>query len=116
MYMVMFVLDDPNSLDKILDTWHEIGIGGTTIFDTTGFFRQRSKRLNIPMRYNLPRVTTSVENHFTLMAIVPSEEIVNRCLVETEKIVGDLDQPNTGVFSAWPLSLSKGVPMEKSGG
>ncbi|HMN60623.1 MAG TPA: hypothetical protein PJ988_09690 [Anaerolinea sp.] len=116
MYMVMFVLDDPTLLDKILDAWNTVGISGTTIFETSGFFRRRAKRTNLPMRYNLSGVTTAVENHYTLMSVVQTEEKVKQCLAVTEKITGDLDLPNTGVFTAWPLILSKGIPMETSAG
>ena len=49
------------------------------------------------------------EGHYTLLAIVESDEMVQICLEEAERIVGDLCKPNTGVFAAWPLSLVKGV-------
>ncbi len=35
--------------------------------------------------------------------------MVEACLAATEKIVGDLDKPDTGVFSAWPLTFTKGI-------
>lgn len=113
MYMILFVLDDPALLDDVLDAWYNAGIGGTTIFETTGIFRQRAKRLNIPVRYNLPRVSTSVEGHYTLMAIVPDEGMVTGCREATERIVGDLDQPHTGVFAAWSLFDVKGVTLKR---
>jgi len=113
MYMVLFVLDDPALLDEMLDAWYGIGVGGTTILESTGIFRHRTKRLNIPTRYNLPRVSSNIEGNYTLLSIVPDEETVFRCRDAAEKVVGNLDHPNTGVFAAWPLFTVKGVSLEK---
>jgi nitrogen regulatory protein PII len=113
MYMVMFVLDDSTLLDEVLDAWYNAGITGATIFESNGIFRQRAKRFNLPVRYSLPHVTARIEANYTLMAIVPDEETVQACLKASEKVVGDLDQPYTGVFASWPLAFVKGVRIEK---
>ncbi|BAJ63448.1 hypothetical protein [Anaerolinea thermophila] len=112
MYMVMFVLDDSTLLDDVLDAWYSAGITGATIFESNGIFRQRAKRFNLPVRYALPHVTAKIEANYTLMAIVPDEEAVQACLQASEKVVGDLSQPYTGVFASWPLSFVKGVRIE----
>ena len=36
MYMVMFILDDPDRLDAVLDAWAKIGVSGTTIVESAG--------------------------------------------------------------------------------
>ena len=51
-----------------------------------------------------------VAGNCTLFAIVPDEQVARQCLAATERIVGELDDPNTGVFMAWPLAVVKGVP------
>jgi hypothetical protein len=40
---------------------------------------------------------------------VSNESLVYACVSAIEKVVGDLDEPNTGVIAAWPLSFVKGV-------
>ena len=47
MYMILFVLNDPQKLEMILDAWKKSGVGGTTIYESTGAFR---KRMRIPGR------------------------------------------------------------------
>ncbi|MBI4926723.1 MAG: hypothetical protein HY835_03080 [Anaerolineae bacterium] len=116
MYMVMFILDDPMLLDDILDSWYAAGIHGATIFESTGIFRKRAKRLNIPIRYNITHASTNYEGNVTLLAMVSNEEMVKACLEATEKVVGDLSRPHTGIFTSWPLSVSKGLPKEMEGG
>jgi hypothetical protein len=108
MYMVMFVLDNLDLLDAVLDAWDEVGIRGATIVESTGIHRRR--RQILPMRYMFQSTGSVEESHYTLFAIVESDEVIQACLRATEQLVGDLDEPNTGVFSAWPLTVVKGLP------
>jgi hypothetical protein len=114
MYMIWFVLDDPDRLDEVLDAWEKAGIRGVTIVESTGI--QRLKRQMTPMRYVFQQSSVVEEGHYTLMAIVADEAAVQACLQATERITGDLAQPDTGVFAAWPLTSIKGVPHANSGG
>jgi nitrogen regulatory protein P-II 1 len=113
MYMIMFVLDDLDRLDEILDAWNRAGISGATIVESTGINRRRiARQVGTNYMAGINRLIGSEsEGHFTLFAIVPSETFVQRCLEATESIVGDLDGPNTGVLAAWPLPIVKGVPQ-----
>ncbi len=68
MYMIWFVLDNPDRLDEVLDAWEKAGIGGVTITESTGIHRLR--RQMIPMRYVFQQSSMVEEGHYTLMAIV----------------------------------------------
>lgn len=105
MFMIMFVLNDRKQIDLILNEWNEAGIKGATLMESTGAYRHR---MRIPGRYAY--ATTNVdEGNITLFAIVPDQAAVNNCLAATEKVVGDLNEPNTGVFTYWLLSNVKGI-------
>jgi hypothetical protein len=108
MFMLMFVLDNPDRLDAIIEAWEKVGIRGATIVESTGIHRRRKQIL--PMRYVFQSTGNVEESHYTLFAIVESEDLIQACLHATEELVGDLDEPNTGVFSAWPLTVVKGFP------
>lgn len=112
MYMVMFVIDDPNRLDEVLNAWEKAGISGATIIESTGINRRRRARLvGTSVMAGINRLMSSdEESHYTLFAIVPDEAYVAKCLAAVESVVGDLDRGNTGVLAAWPLSVVKGVP------
>ena len=107
MWMIFFVLDDPDLLEKVLDAWAQAGVRGATIVESTGYHRKRQKF--IPMRYIQQYSQDMVEGNCTLYAIVENEATVEACLKATEALVGDLDQPNTGVFASWPLDKVKGL-------
>jgi nitrogen regulatory protein PII len=110
MYMILFVLDDPDQLMEVLDAWQAAGIRGATILESTGI--NRINRLKLPMRYAYFNQSIVEEGHLTLISIVPDETTVQKCLEATESVTGDLDLPNTGVFAAWQLATVKGVPGE----
>ena len=109
MYMIMLVLDDPDKLDEILAAWAGIGVTGATLLESSGMHRRIRK--HIPMRYAFQDTTLQERGNLTLFVIVPHLELVQRSQQAVEAIVGDLDGPNTGVFSAWPLAVVKGVPQ-----
>jgi hypothetical protein len=105
MHMIFFVLDDPEKMIDILTAWENVGITGVTILESTGLHRVTRKAF--PMRY-LPAFYGNEEAHQTLMAIVRDETFILACLQATESIVGDLNSPDTGIFTSWPLSVVKG--------
>ena len=118
MYIVLFVLDDPALLDQVLNAWDEIGISGVTIIESTGINRlRRARQVGSPFMAGINRLMSGdQEMHYTLIAIVNDEALIQQCVTAVETIVGDLDEPNTGVMAAWPLDYVKGVPPMPEGG
>lgn len=114
MYMVMFILDDPGKLNRVLDAWDKIGVTGATIIDSTGRNRlRRAQQVGAPFMAGINRLMASdIQNHYTLITIVPTEDLIQHCIQAVEAIVGDLNEPNTGVLAAWPLTFVKGVSPE----
>lgn len=112
MQMMMFVLDNPDQLDAVLDAWYAAGVSGVTIIETSGLHRRkRTRPIGARYAFGLGQSGAHIEvGHYTLMAIVPDEDAVRACLAAAERIVGDLDGPNTGVMASWDLSVVKGVP------
>lgn len=112
MHMVMFVLDDPDTLDKVLEAWDAIQVSGVTIIESTGINRRaKARQVGAPFMAGINRMMGSaMEGHYTLFTIVKGEQMVDACIRAAESVVGDLDQPNSGVLAAWPLTNVKGVP------
>jgi hypothetical protein len=112
MHMVLFVLDDPGLLDRVLDAWDAIGVTGVTIIESTGINRlRRAHQVGTPFMAGINRLMSGdQEMHYTLLTIVRHEGMVERCVSAAEEIVGDLNTPNSGVLAAWPLAYVKGVP------
>lgn len=113
MFMIMFVLDNPDRLGQVLEAWENAGVRGATIIESTGI--QRLRQNTVPMRYLFQSYGPAEEGHLTLFVIVEGEHIVQDCLRACEQVVGDLNEPNTGVFAAWPMAYVRGVPSSSGG-
>lgn len=105
--MVMVVFEETRKLDALLEALCNAGIGGATIIESTGLHRRRRK--HVAMRFNFEQLGTLMEqSNYTLFTVV-DESLVEACIAAVEKVLGDLNQPNTGVLAAWPVPLVRGL-------
>ena len=114
MYAIIFVLDDPDRLDAVLDAWRDVGVGGITIIESSGIHRRKTRGKRIPMRFGFEQLAERLErDNYTLFALVDDESAVQRCLEAAEAVVGNLQGPNTGVLAAWPVPIIGGLPKRR---
>ena len=111
MYMVFFVLNNNTFLEQILKAWNDLGFAGATIVESAG--QHRFQKKHIPMRFTFGGSSVDEICNNTLFLIVENRKQVKQCLDAIENVVGDLNDPDTGVFCAWPLSITKGVQTYK---
>jgi hypothetical protein len=115
MLQLWLVLDNPALLSDVLEAWTDVGIGGITILESTGVHRVRSRASSqdAPFMLGFNRLLrTDQVGHNTLFAVVPDMEIVEQAVAATEKVVGNLSQPNTGVLFAVPVEAAWGLPKQ----
>lgn len=113
MQFILFVLNDPGLLDDIITAWEETGVGGITILPSTGMARIRDKaawRDDLPLIPSIDDFHDYVESfNRTLFTIVKSDEMVDKVIAATEKVTGDLNDPNTGILITLPVARYKGI-------
>lgn len=116
MYALLFVLDDPERLDEVLKAWAKVGVRGVTIMESTGWQRRRLKQASLGVRFDFTSLVGGgrLENHMTLFVVVEDRAIVQKALEAAEAVVGNLDEPNTGILVAWPIEIVKGLPMNNA--
>lgn len=107
MFMILCVLDQVDQLKPVLKAWEKNGITGVTVLESTGMHRLVTQP-RIPMRYTFG-ASAEERGNFTLFTVVEAEEDIRRCLEATESVVGDFNDPDTGIFLSWPLGFSKGI-------
>lgn len=112
MYMILFILHDAAHLDNVIQAWNDIGVSGVTILESTGAYRRQVRHLGARYLFAMSQMVNTEQASFTLVTIVPDETVVRACITAVEGVVGDLDQPNTGVLAAWVLDIVRGVPPE----
>jgi nitrogen regulatory protein PII len=111
-HMILLVIDDPDQCPSILDAWDELGVGGITIFDSTGLGRLRKSgiRDDIPLMPSLSHLLKGrEERHRTIFTVVEGEEWVDRIIEKTQAILGDLNEANVGVLFVLPVSRVVGL-------
>jgi nitrogen regulatory protein PII len=110
--MILLVLDNIDQCNSVLDAWEATGVGGVTIFESTGLGRMRKSgiRDDIPLMPSLAKLMqTREERHRTLFTVVEGDEMVDRIVGITETLLGDLNQPHNGVLFILPVSRVVGL-------
>lgn len=111
--MVFFVLHDAGLLSDVLCAWKESGVRGITIMPSTGLRRleeSNALRDDIPLIPSLEDLLVDEETlNRTLFSIVENDEMVDKLVKATEAVVGDLDEPNTGILCVFPVSRVYGL-------
>ena len=113
MFLILFVLHDTSKLEQILKCWSDAGVKGTTILLSTGFKRIGKSNIlseDIPLIFNLADILEHEEKtNRTLFSVVKDEETVDRVINVTQELIGDLNQPNTGILTVLPVSRAYGL-------
>jgi hypothetical protein len=109
-YLIMFVLENPEQLDDVVAAWQTVGVRGITFLESSGFHRRPAHLLGARYAPTLPELVERLEQgSYTLFAAAATAELVEQCLAATEQVVGSWQEPNTGVMVAWPLAFARGL-------
>jgi nitrogen regulatory protein P-II 1 len=113
MFLVLFVLNEAEHLQSVLNAWEREGVSGVTILHSSGLGRVR---MDIGLRDDLPLMPSlkdlfENEEYFsrTLFSIVKDEPMAERLVTATEKVVGDLHKPGKGLIVIIPLLKAYGL-------
>lgn len=113
MFLIMLILNDAERCQDILDAWDQAGAPGVTILRSTGLGRVRTKlglKDDVPLMPSLEDFFQSEENlHRTLIAIVRGQSLVDQIVQATQAVLGDLNQPNTGILVVLPVLQAYGL-------
>lgn len=110
MYALMMVLDDSTRLNEVLQAWVDAGVHGVTILESTGMNR-------VLPRHHASHAFTGFSQlfgggrvgHNTLFAIIEDVALAETAVAATEKVIGPLDQPSTGIVFVLPVVKAWGM-------
>ena len=113
MYLILLVIDDPDQLEDLLIAWGEAGVPSATVLFSTGMGRIRNLggwRDDMPLIPSLRDFYEAPENlNRTIFATANDEAQVDAIVAATKKVVGDLDQANTGLLLVLPVARVYGA-------
>ena len=118
MFFLLFVLHDMEYLDAVLSAWEEVGVSGVTILASTGLARLRGKsalREALPLIPSLEDILEQMhDTNRTLFTIIKTQELVDQVVAATQRVVGDLEKPNTGILVVLPILQAYGLNRRSS--
>ena len=115
MYFILFVLHDISKINELLHAWEEAGVKGATVLLSTGLGRIRQNfglMEDFPLFPSMSEIMERMDEmdlSRTLFSVVETDQIVNKLLENTQKVVGDLSQPNTGILIVLPVAHVYGL-------
>jgi nitrogen regulatory protein P-II 1 len=116
MSMVLFVLHDTEKLDDLLAAWQEAGAPGVTVLESTGVGRldhNDGLREDTPLMPSLEDFYPDPEEMSRTLFTVMKDELVPKVVEATLRVVGDLDEPNTGVLVVLPTFMAYGLDKKR---
>jgi nitrogen regulatory protein PII len=113
MHMIVFVLHDTGRLADVLGAWEDAGVRGITILPSTGIGRLKAAdilREDLPLMPSLEDLVEAPEKfNRTLITMLKCDEMIETVVSATERVVGKLNDPNTGILGVVPLSHAYGL-------
>jgi len=114
MYLLVMVLDDTTRLNEVLHAWEEAGVPGVTILESTGLARTlerhnaRGAYAGFSQLFGAGRI-----GHNTLFTVINDIDRAAAVAARVEAILGDLNNPNTGILFVIPVLAAWGLGRVK---
>ena len=106
--LIVLVLDNPELLRDLLQAWQDVGVPGATVLRSTGLRRVQELfgRDDMPLLPSLHELAGEKEEtaHRTIFAVLDDDSLVDGTIAATERVIGDLSQPHTGILFVMPVS------------
>ena len=109
--LIVFVLDEVEQCQDVLDVWEEAGAKGATIIESIGMARLRSAaRDDLPLIPSLRDLLGTHElHHRTLFTVVDDDPTLQRIIDATKQLVGNFTRPSAGLLFVVPVSMVFGL-------
>ena len=112
MFMILCVVHDLEKCQPLLEAWESAGVTGATIIHSTGLGRMHGSGLwdDLPLFPGLDDLMEH-EEYFnrTIFSVVEQEASVDLVVKATEKVLGDMSMPDTGLLVVLPVLRAYGL-------
>lgn len=116
--MIVLVINEPEKVDEVFQVWLKLKIPGVTVLNSAGLRYQLDKyesRDDLPFIVSLQNILKSRKDpHQLLFSVVPDDFDVDTLVIETEKILGPLDEPDNGILFALPVRRAWGLRVREA--
>lgn len=110
MKLLVLILNKVEKLEEVLEGFLEEGVTGATIIDSVGMGHILSEE--VPIFAGLRFMFAGAKPHNKMIFSVIEEEKVEPVIRLLKKILGNLDQPGTGIIFTLDLDRVEGLMPE----
>jgi len=111
--LIVVIVTEMQVCHDMIRLWEELGVPGATILDSMGMrhLQQRhAHRDDLPFMPSLRLMLEQEEyNHRTVFSVVPDEFDVDNLIRRTEDLVGNFEDPHTGLIFVMPVLQVRGL-------
>ena len=113
MQVFVFVLNRTELLESLLTEFGNQGLQGATVLDSKGMARILHTEDEMPIFYGLRTIMEPEHRSSkTIFMVLPDEE-VDKARKIVNQVTGGMDQPDTGIMFAMPLTMVEGLEKKK---
>jgi hypothetical protein len=117
--LVNLVIHDPGMVHALAEAWLASGVTGMTILDSRGLSHMtygEGAREDLPLFPSLRKMMEGAEHHSRLiMSVVPDGFDIDGLVAATERVLGPLEKPDSGILFVLPVSQVRGLRSGSQG-
>ena len=107
MHLLIAIVNDPDHIVDILDEFYKEDIKGATVIDSMGMGHIIAD--HVPFFSRFAEIGKDPTHNKTIFVVLKSKEMLNKTINAIERIIGDLDKPDTGIVFTIPIDYCKGI-------
>ena len=111
MTLLIFICNQPDMLEEILEGFVEVGVTGATVIDTVGMGQILSSEVPIFAGFRSMFRGASTVNK-TIFSVIDEREKVRDALDIIDEILGGLNEPGKGIVFTVPIENVRGLAPE----
>ena len=111
MTLLVFICNQPDKLEEVLEGFLEVGVTGATVVDTVGMGQILSTEVPIFAGFRSMFRGASTVNK-TILSVIEEPSKVTDALMIIEEIFGGLDTPGSGIVFTVPIENVRGLAPE----
>jgi nitrogen regulatory protein PII len=110
MTLLVFICNDPEKLEEILEGYLEVGITGSTVIDTLGMGHILATR--VPIFAGFQSLAGTSAYNKTIFSVIQEREKVEVAFDIIERVCGPLGNPGVGIAFTIPIEEVRGLKPE----
>jgi nitrogen regulatory protein PII len=111
MHLLVFILNQPDKLEEILEGFLEVGVTGATVVDSLGMGHILASE--VPIFAGFKSIFGGATSYNkTILSVIREKEKVEAALDMIEEVCGKLDRAGVGIAFVLPVEEVRGLMPE----